>query len=57
MERYLTRREVADKLALSEATVSRLAKSGALPAVKIGGTRAVRYPETAVERLAKAPGR
>jgi len=49
--RYLTRREVAAALGVSQSTVDRLIKRGALPVVRLG--RLVRIPERALEDLGK----
>lgn len=49
MERLLTVRQVADRLALSRSTIYNLMECGALRYAKIG--RARRIPSTEVERL------
>jgi excisionase family DNA binding protein len=46
---FLTRREVAAYLRVSQSTLCRMAKSGSLPALKIGGS--MRYERATVERM------
>lgn len=49
VDQLLRLRDVAELLALSEPTVRRLAKNGALPSVRIGA--AIRYRQSDVRRL------
>jgi excisionase family DNA binding protein len=46
---FLTRREVAAYLRISQSTLCRMAKNGRLPALKIGGS--MRYERATVERM------
>lgn len=46
---FMRPREVAKALGLSERTIQRLARTGQLPAVRIG--RSLRIPAAALERL------
>jgi excisionase family DNA binding protein len=48
----LTTKQVAERLALSEPTVRRLARRGFLPRVRIGGS--VRFRESDIGRIIKA---
>jgi excisionase family DNA binding protein len=49
----LTRKEVARRLHVSESTVIRLVRAGALAEARIG-KRAVRYPPSSVEAIVRA---
>lgn len=51
MERLLTDREVADCLRMNIATVRRLRRSGALPFVRLPGSRLIRVRAEDVDAL------
>lgn len=52
--RLLTRKDAADRLAASTATVARLEREGLLPAIRPTGRRLVGYRPEDVERLIAA---
>jgi len=55
--RYLSVREAAERLSVSERTVRRLLAVGAVPAVRLSTPgSAVRIPEDALERYLWQPG-
>lgn len=55
--RFMTRREAADFLRISERSIDRLARAGRLPTCQIGGTRSIRFDSADLIALARDPRR